>query len=65
MFSQKDHDMLAQAAQLLADVIARHRDADLRAITILNAAVQDIRVGERYLRAAGPTETRRQVPGAA
>lgn len=49
MVSQRDHEELERAAELLLDVIARHRGEDLRALTILSNAVQDIRVGARYL----------------
>jgi hypothetical protein len=51
MVSQRDQEQLDRAAELVRDVIARHRGEDLRAITVLNEAIQDIRVGTRYLRA--------------
>lgn len=53
MVSGEDREQLSQAAQLLLDVIERHRGEDLRAVTLLNDAIQDIRVGTRYLAAFG------------
>lgn len=52
MVSHEDQQHLEQATELLRDVIARHRGEDLRVITILNDAIQDIRVSGRYLAAA-------------
>lgn len=49
MVSELDREELAQAAELLTHVIERHRSEDLRAISVFNAALQDIRVGQRYL----------------
>lgn len=49
MVSEQDREELAQAAELLTHVIERHRSEDLRAISVFNAALQDIRVGQRYL----------------
>lgn len=49
MVSEQDREELAQAAELLTHVIERHRSEDLRAISIFTSALQDIRVGERYL----------------
>ena len=49
MVSGQDREQLNQATELLLDVIARHRGGDLRALTVLNGAIQDIRVGTRYL----------------
>lgn len=49
MVSQQDTEQLNQAAELLRDVIARHRGEDLRAVTVFTEAIQDIRVGMRYL----------------
>ncbi|MDV6011796.1 hypothetical protein [Haloechinothrix sp. LS1_15] len=49
MVSEEDRRELAQAAELLRGVIERHRSEDLRAVSILNAAIQEIRVSERYL----------------
>lgn len=49
MVSEQDHEELSKAAELLTHVIERHRNEDLRALSIFNAALQDIRVGERYL----------------
>lgn len=49
MVSEEDHEELAKAAELLAHVIERHRSEDLRVLSIFNAAIQEIRVGERYL----------------
>lgn len=60
MVSQEDHDQLARAAQLLMAVIERHRSADLRVLSIFNSAIQDIRVGERYLASTGPNGTLQQ-----
>lgn len=57
MVSEEDHRKLAQAAELLMDVIDRHRGDDLRMLSILNAAIQDIRIGERYLGAANERPT--------
>lgn len=51
MVSKQDRDQLDHAAEILLDVIARHRGEDLRALTVLNEAIQDIRVGARYLAA--------------
>ena len=61
MVSQEDHEQLARAAQLLMDVIERHRHADLRVLSIFNSAIQDIRIGERYLGAAGDATAQRGV----
>lgn len=47
MVSPEDRSQLERAAQLLRDVISRHRGDDLRAITLLTEAIQDIRVPER------------------
>lgn len=49
MVSQEDHEELAKAAELLSHVIERHRSEDLRVLNIFNSALQDIRIGERYL----------------
>lgn len=49
MVSEQDHEELSQAAELLAHVIERHRSEDLRVVSIFNSAIQEIRVGERYL----------------
>jgi hypothetical protein len=49
MVSEEDHEQLAEATELLNRVIERHRGEDLRVVTLFNAALQDIRVGERYL----------------
>ncbi|MPY99293.1 MAG: hypothetical protein GEU97_15075 [Actinophytocola sp.] len=49
MVSEQDRAELAQAAELLTHVIERHRSEDLRAVSIFNSALQDIRVGQRYL----------------
>lgn len=49
MVSEQDREELAQAAELLTHVMERHRSEDLRAVSIFNAALQDIRVGQRYL----------------
>lgn len=58
MVSQEDHEQLDRAAELLRDVIARHRGEDLRAITILTEAIHDIRIGVRYLSAFTPPPAR-------
>ncbi|MQA62119.1 MAG: hypothetical protein GEU86_11585 [Actinophytocola sp.] len=49
MVSDQDREQLALATELVLAVIERHRNEDLRMLSIFNAAVQDIRVGERYL----------------
>lgn len=54
MVSQEDREQLNHAMQLLHDVIARHRGEDLRVVAILTDAIQDIRVGTRYLGASTP-----------
>lgn len=59
MVSQDDREQLDRAAELLREVIARHRGEDLRAISILTEAIHDIRIGIRYLNAFNPP------PGAA
>lgn len=51
MVSEQDRQELAHATELLTQVIERHRDEDLRVLSIFNAAIQEIRVGERYLQA--------------
>lgn len=51
MVSEEDREQLARATELVLGVIERHRSEDLRVLTIFNAAIQDIRVGERYLSA--------------
>lgn len=55
MVSHEDQQHLEQATELLRDVIARHRSEDLRVITILNDAIQDIRISARYLAAVSRT----------
>lgn len=54
MVSEEDHEELARAAELLTHVIERHRSEDLRVLSIFNSALQDIKVGERYLDAGTP-----------
>lgn len=54
MVTPEEHAQLAQATELITNVLERHRHEDLRALALLNSAIQDIRVGERYLDAAGP-----------
>jgi hypothetical protein len=49
MVSERDHEDLARAAELLRNVIERHRSEDMRVLSIFSSALQDIRVGERYL----------------
>lgn len=56
MVSDQDQHNLAKATELILDVIARHRGEDLRAVTVVNAAIQDIRVGERYLDATAAAQ---------
>lgn len=51
MVSEKDQQQLARATELLMDVIGGHRGEDLRMLSVLSAAIQDIRIGERYLKA--------------
>ncbi|MGH3433342.1 MAG: hypothetical protein ACRDQB_10965 [Thermocrispum sp.] len=51
MVSEQDHEELTKAAELLTQVIERHRSEDLRVLSIFNSALQEIRVGERYLAA--------------
>lgn len=57
MVSDQDREQLALATELVLAVIERHRNEDLRMLSIFNAAVQDIRVGERYLRATAAGES--------
>lgn len=60
MVSDEDREQLARATELLLGVIERHRNEDLRVLSIFNAAIQDIRVGERYLGAtAGSGDSQR------
>lgn len=60
MVSDKDREQLGRAVELVLAVIERHRSEDLRMLSLFNAAVQDIRVGERYLGATGSgLETRK------
>lgn len=49
MVSEEDHEELERATELLKHVIERHRGDDLRVVGIFNSAIQEIRVGERYL----------------
>lgn len=49
-FSRADHLDLHQAAALVSAVISRHtRDITLPALSALNAALHELRAGERYL----------------
>ncbi len=48
MLTDQDHADLAQAADLVKAVADRHHTADLRAISALCSALQDIRLAERY-----------------
>lgn len=48
----KDHEELAAAAEHITHVIERHRGEDLRILSVFNAAIQDLRIGERYLNAS-------------
>ncbi len=52
MVNEEDRQKLARATELLMDVIESHRGEDLRMLSVFNAAIQDIRIGERYLGAA-------------
>lgn len=54
MVSEEDRQQLTRATELLMDVIERHRGEDLRTLSIFNAAIQEIRIGARYLGAATP-----------
>lgn len=58
MVSQEDNEQLDRATELLLAVIARHRGEDLRAVAVFNDALQDIRVGLRYLGAFTPATDR-------
>lgn len=58
MVNDQDREQLNRAAELLLDVITRHRGEDLRALTLLNEAIHDIRVGTRYLAAFVETPVR-------
>ena len=55
MVSKEDREQLARATELLRDVIERHRNEDLRMLSVFNSAIQDIRIGQRYLDAASET----------
>lgn len=52
MVSREDTEQLGQAAELIREVMSRHRGEDLRAVSIFNEAIQDLRVGMRYLAAS-------------
>lgn len=54
MVSDEDHEQLSRATELLLGVLERHRHEDLRAVSLLTSAIQEIRVGERYLGATAP-----------
>lgn len=47
-FTDQDHSDLKAAADLVKAVADRHHTADLRAISALCSALQDIRLSERY-----------------
>lgn len=47
-FTARDLACLHEAAELVKDVADRHHTADLRAISALCSALQDIRLSERY-----------------
>lgn len=49
METAEDRRQLALATEMINCVIERHRGEDLRALTRLTSAIQDIRVGARYL----------------
>ncbi|RZS32453.1 hypothetical protein EV193_11287 [Herbihabitans rhizosphaerae] len=51
MVTDDDREQLGLAAELITRVIERHRSEDLRVLSILNSAIQDLRVSERYLSA--------------
>jgi len=55
MVTREDREQLAQATELLLHVMERHRDEDLRVVSLFTAAIQDIRVGARYLGATVST----------
>jgi hypothetical protein len=52
MLTDQDHARLREAASLVKDVADRHPSGDLRAISALCAALQEIRLAERYADAA-------------
>lgn len=52
MRSEEDHVELEQAKELITHVIERHRSEDLRVLALFSAALNDLRVGERYLEAS-------------
>ncbi|MFO7191495.1 MULTISPECIES: hypothetical protein [Thermocrispum] len=54
MVTDDDRRELALAAELLTHVIERHRAEDLRVLSALCAALQEIRTGERYLTESRP-----------
>ncbi|WP_156914683.1 hypothetical protein [Thermocrispum municipale] len=49
MVTDDDRRELALAAEMLTHVIERHHAEDLRVLSALVAALQEIRAGERYL----------------
>lgn len=49
MVTVEDRCQLALATEMINNVIERHRGEDLRVLSLLTAALQDIRVGARYL----------------
>lgn len=55
MVTREDREQLAQATELLLHVMERHRDEDLRVVSLFTAAIQDIRVGTKYLSATAST----------
>ncbi|TWE23784.1 hypothetical protein [Prauserella muralis] len=54
MVSAEDRDELREASELIVRVIERHRGEDLRALSIFTSALQELRVGARYLAATDP-----------
>jgi hypothetical protein len=59
MLTDQDHARLREAASLVKDVADRHPSGDLRAIAALCAALQEIRLAERYADCPSAWSTRR------
>ncbi|MFI7678528.1 hypothetical protein [Actinophytocola sp. NPDC049390] len=57
MFTPEDIADLHRAAEIVQAVADRHHTADLRAVSALCSALQELRLSERY--DANPTTTRR------
>lgn len=47
-FTAQDHADLNRAAEIVNEVMDRHPTRDLRVITALCSAIQDIHLAERY-----------------